>query len=573
MSSGDKSGPSGATAPGRPTVDTPRVVNATPGSDSMSGLLDTAAVSSDTAAAIADSSKARSSSSSASGSHGSGSHGSGSRGSSDYDNRHEDHQELVGTTLSGRYTITRKVGQGGMGAVYEATHTLIGKRVAVKVLLDKYAKREALVARLEKEARLASSIGHEHIVDITDFGITEDGRNFVVMEFLEGESLAECLQREVRLPERRVLQIGQQAASALSAAHDKGVVHRDIKPENIFLLQRKEKDFVKVVDFGISKSMRATGENEEAQPRLTQTGMVLGTPLYMSPEQARGDDDLDARVDVYALGVIMYEASTGRVPFQGNNYLSVISQVLSSPPISPRQIVPALTEEFDALVMRAMAKDREDRYASCEALLVDLNALLDDPSHSTERARITGPGNPKKVKRRLSKVGIWVGGVGVTLAGLIGVVSLMMKSSPVKQPVAELPIAAASDARLPDPPATPDAAPAAPRTVEYRLTSNPPGARVWEGGRDLGVTPTTYRAMRDKDERIRLIASRDGYNDTEFFLNPALDSPDQPINVTLEKPKKGTERKVFQRPPATKDPTPEKNPAAGGGDLTGNPYR
>jgi serine/threonine-protein kinase len=532
----------------------------------MSGLQDTAAVSSDTAAAIADSSKARSSSSGSSGS-------LGSSGTGDVDNRYEDHQELVGTTLSGRYTITRKVGQGGMGAVYEATHTLIGKRVAVKVLLDKYAKRDALVARLEKEARLASSIGHEHIVDITDFGITEDGRNFVVMEFLEGESLAECLQREVRLPERRVLQIGQQSASALAAAHAKGVVHRDIKPENIFLLQRKEKDFVKVVDFGISKSMRAAGEDEAVQPRLTQTGMVLGTPLYMSPEQARGDDDLDARVDVYALGVIMYEASTGRVPFQGNNYLSVISQVLSSPPIPPRQIVPALTEEFDALVMRAMTKDREDRYASCEALLVDLNALLDDPSHSTERARITGPGTRKLVKRGASKVALWVGAISATLAALVAAVSMLMKSTPAKPPVVEPPLAVVPDARLPDPPATPDAAPVPPRTVEYRITSNPVGARIWEGGRDLGITPTTYRAMRDKDERIRLIASRDGYNDTELFLNPALDSPDQPIHVTLEKPNKGTERKVFQRPLATDDVAPDKKPAAGGGDLTGNPYR
>jgi hypothetical protein len=167
MSSGDKGGPSSATAPGRPTVDTPRlVVHASPGADSLSGLQDTAAVSSDTAAAIADSSKARSS-------------GTGEPASTG--GRLDDHQELVGTTLSGRYSITRKVGQGGMGAVYEATHALIGKRVAVKVLLDKYAKREALVARLEKEARLASSIGHEHIVDITDFGVTEDGRNFVVM--------------------------------------------------------------------------------------------------------------------------------------------------------------------------------------------------------------------------------------------------------------------------------------------------------------------------------------------------------------------------------------------------------
>ena len=245
---------------------------------------------------------------------------------------------VIGTTLLGRYLVTNKIGQGGMGAVYEATHTLIGKRVAVKVLLDKYARKEQVVARLEQEARLASSIGHEHIIDITDFGTTDDGRTFVVMEFLEGESLAECLHREGPLPETRILQIAQQVASALSAAHAKGIVHRDVKPENVFLLRRKDVDYVKVVDFGISKSLRNSDLGEEDSPRLTQTGMVLGTPLYMSPEQARGDDELDQRIDVYALGVIMYELATGRVPYSGTNYLSIISQVLNDEPVPPREI-------------------------------------------------------------------------------------------------------------------------------------------------------------------------------------------------------------------------------------------
>src|SRR5258706_5407608 len=138
--------------------------------------------------------------------------------------------DLAGVTLSGRYLVTKKVGQGGMGAVYEATHTLIGKRVAVKVLLEKYAQREAIVARLKKEAQLASSIGNEHIIDITDIGNTDDGRTFVVMEFLEGESLAECLARESKLPDQRILHIASQTASALSAAHAKAAVHRDLKP-------------------------------------------------------------------------------------------------------------------------------------------------------------------------------------------------------------------------------------------------------------------------------------------------------------------------------------------------------
>jgi eukaryotic-like serine/threonine-protein kinase len=561
MSRGEKGGqPSEGTAPGRATVDTPRLVVRASGSDRASGLQDTAEVTSDTALATASSPVSES------GAVGNRTTGSGK------DPRHDDHQELIGTTLSGRYLITRKVGQGGMGAVYEATHTLIGKRVAVKVLLDKYAKREALVARLEQEARLASSIGHEHIVDINDFGVTEDGRNFVVMEFLDGESLAELLQREVRLPEQRVLQIGQQAASALSAAHAKGIVHRDIKPENVFLLQRKDRDFVKVVDFGISKSMPTSGEHGEELPRLTETGMVLGTPLYMSPEQARGDDDLNERVDVYALGVIMYEASTGRVPFQGSNYLSVISQVLGDEPTSPRQIVPALSEEFEALVLRAMAKDRNDRYPSCEALLRDLNVLLEDPSHSTERARITGP-RKRPPPRSGTKVAIWVAVSFATLAALILFVSFMMNSSERAVPV--VPVAAALDARVFDASRVPDAL-APSRTVEYQVESEPSGAQIWDGGRDLGKAPTSYRAVRGKDERIRLIAELPGYNDTEFFINPAVDPVERAIKVVLEQPKKGAPRRILSKPPGTGSTVTKdgkKPDSAGGGDLGGNPYR
>jgi eukaryotic-like serine/threonine-protein kinase len=560
MSSGEKGGAaSPPTGPGRPTVDTPRLVVRGDGG----GLQDTAAAGSDTleagtGGALAPSEPRLRSL---------------ATGTPPGDARHDDHQELIGTTLSGRYTVTRKLGQGGMGAVYEATHTLIGKRVAVKVLLDKYAKREALVARLEKEAKLASSIGHEHIVDITDFGVTEDGRNFVVMEFLEGESLAECLQRETRLPERRVLQIAQQAASALAAAHDKGVMHRDIKPENIFLMQRRDRDFVKVVDFGISKSVNARGENEAAEPRLTQTGMVLGTPLYMSPEQARGDEDLDPRVDVYALGVIMYEASTGRVPFQGSNYLSVISQVLGNDPIPPRQLVPTLSEEFEALVLRAMAKDRDDRYPSCAALLADLHAVLDDPSHSTERARVTAP-RKKPPRKSGTKVVIWVAAISTTVAALIAIVNFMMKSSGVAVPTPTPTLATVVDAApLPDAPPPPPDAPPASRTIEYRVVSIPPGARIWEGGRDLGVAPMSYRAVRGKDERIRLIAELDGYNDTEFYVNAAVDEADKAIEVTLEKPKQGAPRTVIKRPlPTTATPV-KKADSAGGGELGGNPYR
>ena len=268
---------------------------------------------------------------------------------------------LVGAVLADRYQIVRRIGEGGMGAVYEAKHTVIGKRVAVKVLLEKFVAKSDFVARLLQEARLASSIGHEHIVDVTDFGTTVDGRSFVVMEFLDGESLAELAMREAPLPIERSLGIARQVASALGAAHAKGIFHRDVKPENIYLVKRGDADFVKVVDFGISKAVKPAGDEGGEGYRLTHTGLVLGTPLYMSPEQARGEEDLDHRVDIWALGVLLYECLTGEVPFRANNYLGIISQVLTHEPTPPSKLRPELgiSGAVEAVVMRAMEKDRD----------------------------------------------------------------------------------------------------------------------------------------------------------------------------------------------------------------------
>ena len=262
--------------------------------------------------------------------------------------------------LADRYEVVRRIGEGGMGAVYEARHTVIGKRVAVKVLLEKFVAKSDFVARLLQEARLASSIGHEHIVDVTDFGTTVDGRSFVVMEFLDGESLAELAMREAPLPIERSVGIARQVASALGAAHAKGIFHRDVKPENIYLVKRADVDFVKVVDFGISKAVKPAGDEGGEGYRLTHTGLLLGTPLYMSPEQARGEEDLDHRVDIWALGVLLYECLTGEVPFRANNYLGIISQVLTHEPTPPSKLRPELgiSGAVEAVVMRAMEKDR-----------------------------------------------------------------------------------------------------------------------------------------------------------------------------------------------------------------------
>ena len=482
--------------------------------------------------------------------------------------------EVIGQTLGGRYLVTRKIGQGGMGAVYEATHTLIGKRVAVKVLLEKYAQREAIVKRLKQEAQLASSVGNEHIIDITDFGSTEDGRTFVVMEFLDGESLAECLGRETQLPEQRILRIASQACSALAAAHAKGVVHRDIKPENLFLLKRKDQDFVKVVDFGISKSLRASSEEEETT-RLTQTGMVLGTPLYMSPEQARGDDELDQRVDVYALGVIMYEAAAGRVPFIGNNYLSVISQVLNEEPKPLRELRPELSEEFDAVVMKAMSKDVKERYASANDMLADVTSLLDDPTRSTERAKITGPRRRSLAKKSdgSTRYVVWIAGLAIVVAAVVFSVTRLAGSSSKPKDGS-----GGSANIVPPPPLTPDAGVAAvaidappAAVIKFSINTKPVGAEViCDGVPVSGVTPTVVKVVEGDNTR-KCLARKDGFNDYEFKLNP-LQQDSTDMTLTLVKPPKGTA--VIRKPPEKKDqgsgaPVPRDKT---GGEWNGDPY-
>jgi serine/threonine-protein kinase len=564
MSSGNGGKPTSGSSPGRPAADTPQrlVVR------SMDSKSDSLLGATDTAVAMATSTRAD---------HDLGTSVTDAVQSLDKSVLATSTGELVGSTLSERYLVTRKVGQGGMGAVYEATHTLIGKRVAVKVLLEKYAQREAIVTRLKQEAQLASSIRHEHIIDITDFGNTQDGRTFVVMEYLEGESLAELLARETKLPEQRILRIISQAASALAAAHDKGIVHRDIKPENVFLLKRKEQDFVKVLDFGISKSLRAS-DDENEPPRLTQTGMVLGTPLYMSPEQARGDDDLDHRVDIYALGVIMYESATGHVPFVGNNYLSVISQVLNEDPKPLRELVPELSEEFEAIVSRTMAKDRNERYASAKDLLGDINSLIDDPTRSTERAKITGP-RRKALQRKVGgiKLPVWIGAIALVITAVVVTVMFAMGGPPSKPQ--------ANNQNTPPPPPAPDAPPAVTpidalppeaETVTVQFETLPPGATIV--GEDDGVTicdktPCKYPLIL-KNEDYKLIASFGGYDDRKFKVNAVvMKAKDNPVmKVSLNKAV-GREPKIIPHKDPKGSGATDNSSQKTNGEVGRNPYK
>ena len=235
---------------------------------------------------------------------------------------------LLGRVVDGRYRIEEQVGEGGMGVVYLATHTVLNKKLALKVLRGDMAKDQDTVQRFMQEAQAATSIGHENIIDISDFGRLPDGAAYFVMEYCEGQELTRLIARGGSVPVQEALHIIVQIASALGAAHKRGIVHRDLKPDNVFLVQRGDRSsFVKVLDFGIAKVGGAGS-------KLTKTGMVFGTPHYMSPEQAAGQA-IDARTDIYALGVIMYEMFTGRVPFDAETFMGILSKHMFEAPEPP----------------------------------------------------------------------------------------------------------------------------------------------------------------------------------------------------------------------------------------------
>ncbi|MBI4509777.1 MAG: protein kinase [Deltaproteobacteria bacterium] len=286
----------------------------------------------------------------------------------------ESYDYLVGTVLDGRYAIEEKLGEGGMGVVFRARHTVIEKTVAVKVLKEEVAADQSLVQRFLQEAKAASRIGHPHIVDVTDFGVLPNGSAYSVMEFLSGVTLSRLLREEGTLSASRAVPIVAQISRALAAAHEKGIVHRDLKPENIFLLERDgQRDFVKIVDFGIAKVNPIEGDTSDG-PRLTRAGMVFGTPEYMAPEQAAGRSDADHRVDIYALGMIFYELLVGYVPHKSDSPVAILAMQILDPIIPPRHAVPglAISEEMERVVMTALAKEREERFDSMGALLAAL---------------------------------------------------------------------------------------------------------------------------------------------------------------------------------------------------------
>jgi serine/threonine protein kinase len=318
---------------------------------------------------------------------------------------------LIGTTLAGRYAIQKKLGEGGMGAVYLATHNILEKQVALKVLHGEFARKPDLVERFMQEAKAASRIRNENVIDISDFGATPEGLVFFAMELLTGHDLHDEITRARvtghLLPWSRTKKIFLQICGALSAAHAKGIVHRDLKPENVYLVEfLGDPDFVKLLDFGIAKLTEAEGGGG-GERKLTKTGMLFGTPEYMSPEQARGEQ-VDHRVDIYAMGCILFQLVTNRVPFEADNFMGVLSMHLTEPPPS---IAPEVFDQIGApralahVIDRALIKDRNARYQTIDELANAVREVCGDPLPAGPTGRAPSVPSPATTTTRRAPSG------------------------------------------------------------------------------------------------------------------------------------------------------------------------
>jgi len=404
------------------------------------------------------------------------------------------HDPLIGATLGGLYHVERLIGVGGMGRVYEATHTHLGKAFAVKVLPEGRADKPDATERFLREAKLATKIDHDHIVKIVNFDSDDEHRLFIVMELLQGENLADRLDRGA-LPVDEAIEIARQTGEALQAAHDAGIVHRDLKPENIFITQKNGKDFVKVLDFGISKIKNP----EHGDPKLTATDQIVGTPLYISPELARGVSSVDHRTDIYGLGVIMYEMITGSPPFTGQNHFQLLYKHGNEAPDPPSQRskkanIPAHVE---SAVLCALEKDPDDRFDSM----------------SDFRAALEGPTVPRRARTL---------GVPLLVAAVVAGVAFVLWPSPAPEEPSEpeVPVPAPVTEKSDDPAETSQTE-APVELVKIELNSRPGRAFVALNGEKMGRTPLTLELEPGVEATVRF--SLQGYRAQEHRLVPSKD--------------------------------------------------
>ncbi|HEY5948563.1 MAG TPA: serine/threonine-protein kinase [Kofleriaceae bacterium] len=461
----------------------------------------------------------------------------------------------VARVLGGRYRLGRQLGAGGYGAVFTAEDTITGERVAIKVLSPAASQNQELIIRFHREAIAASRARHPHIVTIADFDVDEDDGHFIVMEHLDGRDLAQTLADARPLAPVRALTIAAQCARGLAAAHRVGVLHRDLKPANVFLVRRDGGgETVKVIDFGISKLTPLAGDYTD----VTSGSKVVGTPSYMSPEQARGAR-LDARTDVYALGVVLFEMLVGERPFTGRSPLEILGNHLSAPRVAPSTLRSQLADcpGLDALVLRALSPEPEQRFASMEALgdalVACLRAIAPDAAEhvteptgeQTDRARwVRDDDEVTSAVSRATPRSRWLGAAAAVIATSIATVGWLAHdrasapdshSAVAASPPVPEPLQSPTRVPLPSSPSIssavvvePDLPTDNPTSHAVLITSTPRGATVYRGDSRVGITPLTLSIdPADRAQAVTIEAT--GYRSRRMIVGTDRDH----VNVVL----------------------------------------
>ncbi|MEM9190049.1 MAG: serine/threonine-protein kinase [Myxococcota bacterium] len=472
--------------------------------------------------------------------------------------------KLIGQTIDGRYHIERVLGEGGMGLVYLARHAVLQKPLAIKVLRPDVSRDEEIITRFRQEAQSASAIGNEHIINISDFGTLPDRSTYFVMEFLDGSDLTEVIEQGPMVVARAV-SIAKQLCRGLGAAHDAGIVHRDLKPDNIFLIKRGgTNDFVKVLDFGIAKVGGGT-------KRLTKAGQVFGTPHYMSPEQCAGKP-IDSRTDIYSLGVILYEMTTGQVPFDADNLMGVLTKHMYEQPTPPHQLPPPVNvpPALEAVILKCLSKDRDNRYQTTAEMEADLRRVEDGTiptavEQAVERHSVTGVAARDTLnatatvqaarRKTLYRVLGVMGAIAAVLAIALVVVSL--NDSTPSEPEVTL-LGPPEGVEVSEPPVVEPTEPVevlepeevvenveetgSTTTRTVNITTDPDRVEVWRDGELLGNTPIELPRPEGED-RLEIVLRRARYAEQAVRISSLTA---ESVHITLER---GRVRPIVDRRP------------------------